>query len=464
MARAPGSGFLLRGAIVLLLGGVAACAPPLPDVTPAQVPALEADLVERPDDPDLQTRLGIAYYKADRPEDAVATLVSAREDGGTAAALYLFLGLAHEELEEWSGARRAYGAYLESGRQGALRERIESRMSVIVRRELRAQAEDALTREARLSDTPPEPRTVAVFPFRLLSERRELESLGVAVADMMITDLGLAGGVQVLERSRIQALLDEMALTEAGLTEGESGARAGRLLRAQHVVQGAVTPVGEETIRMSADVRNTVSRETEGRTTGEDELSRLFDLEKRAVFDVLDVLGVDLTPAERQAINENRAENILAFLAYGRGLQALDRGDYATARQRFQEAVEIDPGFGQARGQLDEASRLETGDQVTPAQIAQQASADAGGSGPRGSEVPPGGAMGGLLDRTVQHTTPSPADHLTNQGNPESGVDRQAGERNPTQEATDSDRVGRRSVGTITITIRRPSPGGGGQR
>ncbi|NIP59694.1 MAG: hypothetical protein GWM92_03220, partial [Gemmatimonadetes bacterium] len=192
-------------------------------------------------------------------------------------------------------------------------------MGVIVRRELRAQAEEALSREAQLTDTPPEARTVAVFPFRLLSENRELEPLGVALADMMITDLGLAGGIQVLERSRIQALLDEMALTEAGYTEEESGARAGRLLRAQHVVQGAVTPVGEETIQMSADVRNTVSRDTEGGTSGEDELTRLFDLEKRAVFDVLDVLGVDLTPAERQAINENRAGNILAFLAYGRG-------------------------------------------------------------------------------------------------------------------------------------------------
>ncbi|NIP59693.1 MAG: hypothetical protein GWM92_03215, partial [Gemmatimonadetes bacterium] len=88
MSRAPESGFLLSGAIVLLVAGVPACAPPLPEVTPDQVPALEADLVERPDDPDLQTRLGIAYYKADRHQDAVATLESAQEDGGDAAALY----------------------------------------------------------------------------------------------------------------------------------------------------------------------------------------------------------------------------------------------------------------------------------------------------------------------------------------------------------------------------------------
>lgn len=226
------------------------------------------------------------------------------------------------------------------------------------------------------------------------------------------------------------------------------------------MVQGAVTPVGDETIQMSADVRNTVTRDTEGRTTGEEALTRLFDLEKRAVFDVLDVLGVDLTPAERQAINENRAENILAFLAYGRGLEALDRGEFRTARERFQEAVEIDPAFGRARGRLDEASRLEAGDQITTAQIARQAAAEtAGAGGPRGSDVPPGGATGDLLDRTARHTNPSPADRLTNQGNPESGVDRQAGERNPTQEATDSDRVGRRPVGTITITITPPPDG-----
>jgi hypothetical protein len=53
---------------------------------------------------------------------------------------------------------------------------------------------------------------------------------------------------------------------------------------------------------------------------------------------------VELTPAEEQAIIENRMQNVLAFLAYGRGLRELDRGNYEAAAAEFETAASLEPG------------------------------------------------------------------------------------------------------------------------
>ena len=45
-----------------------------------------------------------------------------------------------------------------------------------------------------------------------------------------------------------------------------------------------------------------------------------------------------------QAILENRMENVLAFVAYGRGLRLLDEGNYVEAQAAFAEAAALEPG------------------------------------------------------------------------------------------------------------------------
>lgn len=453
---------LLVPALLLTTG---ACARNLPEVSPEDIPTLEQQLSSSPDDPDLQTRLGIAYYQADRFEEARSTLQAAIEDGAESGAAHLHLGLAQEELENWSEARRAYSSYLDAGGSGPLVEDIEARLTYLVHRELQAEARRALEREDELSDEPPEPRTVAVFPFRLVSERPDLEPLSVALADMMITDLSLVGDLTVLERTKIQTLLNEMALNEAGYTEASTGARAGRILQAEHVVQGALSTVGTETLEMSTQVQQTVRRQMAGEFTGQEPLQQLFDLEKQSVFQVLNALGVELTPAERESINENRTENIQAFLAFGRGLQAVDRGDYNEAAQQFGRAVELDPGFDRAQSQAQEATQVQQAANTSTAAISQQASGTTGQT-QGASDTPVGQTNQNLLQQTANQTNPNPGQTYTNQGSPQSGTDQQTGTRDPTQEAKGSDTVTEQPEGVITIQIGPPPPSddGGGDR
>jgi tetratricopeptide (TPR) repeat protein len=434
----------------LLLAG---CAKRVQEPTPQDIPRLRRALEGDPEDARTLTHLGMAHFKAGNYLRAESLLGRALETGDAPGAAYLYLGLAGEELEKWSEARSAYASYLERGRSGPLQEEIEDRLTLIVRREMQARAREALARESEVAQQEPSPGTVAVFPFRLTTENEELEPLQVALADMMTTDLALSGGLTVLERTRIQTLLDEMALTEAGLTSPETGARAGRVLQAEHVVQGALTPLSGETLRFDTDVLSTTRRETAGEASAQDQLPRIFEMEKETVFRILDILGVDITPAEREAITENRSENLLAFLTYGRGLMAMDEGNFDQAARFFDESLRLDPGFGAAREGQTEARALREAETTSTGEVASRAS-------PELSPPPPEpGSPFLLLERTMDEVVPNPSGLLVDLQTTISDAGTQAQVRDHVPEATNQDAVIGPGKATIKITV--PRPGGG---
>jgi tetratricopeptide (TPR) repeat protein len=219
---------------------------------------------------------------------------------------------------------------------------------------------------------------------------------------------------------------------------------------------------------MAAAVVPTANAADARALTAEQELDGLFDMEKQIVFGVLRELGVELTPAEIEAINENRAANLLAFLAYGRGLEASDRGDYEEALQQFDQAAELDPGFAPVQERRSEAGALATATETTPPQIAERATEEL----PALAEAPGDDVLGGpqtlggpdpLLDDV--NTIDNPATQLTGQttATATSTAAQQATNRNPSAEGTGQEGVNNAATATIRITIPAPPATGGGQ-
>jgi len=66
-------------------------------------------------------------------------------------------------------------------------------------------------------------------------------------------------------------------------------------------------------------------------------MEQLLDAQKQVVFQLLDRLGVQLTPAERTSLQERPTKDLQAFLLYSRGLAAEDAGDFGGAANLFNQ-------------------------------------------------------------------------------------------------------------------------------
>lgn len=347
----------------LTVGAAAACASSasLTRVpTPEEVPILEAALAADPTDVEAGVGLAAAYREAGRLDEARELLSALEELLPEDPGVLAMSGVLAEEAGEHAAAREAYRAALASGVGGDLRAELERRLERVRREELRAEVQAALAREDEVAQTPPDPGTVGVFPFFYEGSDPDWEPLALALPEMLATDLGVTGRLRVLERMHVQALLDEMALGASGRVDEATAARSGRLLGSGNIVQGRLRIDGGTRVGVDAAVVEVGGSGTAqvDPLSDEDAVEQLFALEKRLALDLHEELGVQLTPAERERINERQTESVQALLAFGRGIAAENAGDYDQARQHFDAAASIDPSFGLARSYARAAALL----------------------------------------------------------------------------------------------------------
>ncbi|MDA0327910.1 MAG: hypothetical protein O2958_02690 [Gemmatimonadetes bacterium] len=488
-----------RHSFLLALGlGLSACAGGLPEVQPVDIPRLQQEVAASPDNSNLHVQLGMAHFKATDYEAARVSLQRAVDAGNETGPAFLYLGMVQEELQDWSAAREAYNRYLGVGASAPARGEVRKRLTLIGRNLLRAQAQQALAQEQEITATGQiTPQSVAVLPLAFNSDREDLEPLIYALSDMMITDFKVSNALIVLERAQIQTLLDEMALSSAGYAEPTTGARAGRLLRAEHVFQGVLTTLGDNDLQTDADVLNVPSSASAGQLTESAVLEQLFDMEKQIVIRTIrELLGVELTPAEEQAILENRMGNVLAFLAYGGGLRELDRGNYDAAQAEFELAASLEPGgfqglevaMAEAAAMTDAAAAAtadlagvasatgETGAGVlappsaattegigalAPAAPVGASSTTPGQTPPPGQSPTPGRISISTLTNVAEGVDPTPTASTLNLGSTSQSRDQTTAQtqdtnRDPAQEAQNQESVPGTAQAQIRIVIVRP--------
>jgi tetratricopeptide (TPR) repeat protein len=467
--------------LALSVVGLSACATGLPNVQAGDVPRLQQEVAASPDDTDLQVQLGMAQFKAGDFDASRTTLQGAVDAGNESGAALLYLGMVQEELQDWSAAREAYTRYLTVGTSSQTMDEVRKRLTLIGRNLLRAQAQQALAQESQIAgSTSVTPQSVAVLPLAFNSERTDLEPLVYALSDMMTTDFAVSNALVVLERAQIQALLDEMALTSSGYAEPTTGARAGRLLRAEHVFQGVLTTLPNDELQTDANVLNVPNTSSEGQLTEGAALDQLFDMEKQIVIRTIrEVLGVELTPAEEQAILDNRMSNVLAFLAYGRGLREIDRGDYAAAQAEFNQSLQLEPGgFASRDAAMSQLSDLVDASAFTTADIGGLASSS--GELGLGAFAPPAAittqglfqssisgqttsplVVSGTLSNVTEGVAPTPTGNTLNLGSTQQSRGQatkqtQDTNRDPVQESQGQETVPGTAEAQIVIVIQRP--------
>jgi tetratricopeptide (TPR) repeat protein len=335
---------------------------------PEAIARLERARSSNPRSEPVLRSLGIAYYKSGNSKDArtvleQATALDPRD--GTAA---LYLGLAAEAQNDLPAAQRAYASYVQYGRTSRVRRALEARLATLQRRQLEETARSEVRDEQRLAQVPGSPNVVAVLPLTFSGADTSLQPLGRGLAELLTTDLARSSQLTVVERLRLQAVLDEIALQTSGATDSTSRVRAGRILQAGRLVQGAILQQGPQ-LRVDAAVIDVPTTRLTGATNDDRALDELLTLEKNIALGLFQQLGVTLTTAERNAIEQRPTRSLAAFLAYSRGLLLEDEGQFERAETFYRDAVRLDPGFGAAQAKSQETRNLIAGGQMNAQSI-----------------------------------------------------------------------------------------------
>ena len=399
--------------------------------------------------------LGVAYYRAGRYADARGTLEQARRIAPRDGLVALYLGMSSELMSDLPAAREAYTTYLRTGRTGRTKVQVRARLAALQRQELLATAKQAVAQEAQLAQQPTSPTTIAVLPLRFSGNDSTLLPLERGLADLLVTDLSRSSRLTVVERDRMQALVDELRLSQSGRVDSTTSVRGGRIVRAGRVVQGGILEMPNRTVNVNAAIIDVPTTQAVGAVRADDRLEQLFTLEKRIAFGLFDELGVTLTAQERSLVEQRPTRSLAAFLAYSGGLLAEDNGNLDQASRYYGEAVRLDPNFTLARQRQENVDAALQGANVTTAVI----EATVVGGGIEGSII--NAANRGFVaeERPLAGTITQ----VVNDLNPSIGVQMEGGtteatapsNRDPASSAAGTDQLVGGS-GRITIIIRQP--------
>lgn len=342
------SAALLLGALAVGCGGPPAGPPGRAD--------LSAQLAQNPDDPEALRELGIAYLRERSYAKAAETLEQALARRQEDAKTLFYLGLTNEIVGKPDTALRLYERWSDVGSDSPYRKELRGRYTWLLRKQVRQEFRTALAREDSLS-TGPGTGALGVIPFTFDGDREQFEPLGRGLAEMIAGDLASVEQLTVVERLRLSEVVGELQLAQQDAFDPSTAPRVGRLLRVDRVVGGRYAVRGQEA-RVDAALSSVAANALPELQTNTGAISDVFRLQKRIVFGLLGEMGITLSPAEQERIERVPTNNIQAFLAYARALNAEDSGDFATAADLFGSAQELDPGFTEAGARQEEAAAV----------------------------------------------------------------------------------------------------------
>lgn len=322
------------------------------------LPLLLAAESAKPRDAELKRSLGIALYRSGRAEEALEKLRASDQLQPNNRETLYFLARSAEATGARDAAIDAYGAYLKRG--GPRKVEARARLRELSLERVKRDVEFALAREDSVRAASIPENSVVVPRFTNVADRAVLDPLSRGLALVLTTDLSRVRQLRVLERERMNVLLDEVALAAADTSapgapvrtevDPATAPRYGALLGARRFVQGSFVPVAETGIQLDAAVIDATQGELA--TAGQPlsgSLSDVLVLEKALCLHVLELMGIAPTAEERAAINLLPTSNYRAFLAFARGVGYEDQGDFGNAIAAYQEATALDPKFDVAR-------------------------------------------------------------------------------------------------------------------
>jgi hypothetical protein len=184
-----------------------------------------------------QLRIALEAFRDGKDDLARVQLEQVRALAPGEPIVDYYLGLVALRQGDEARALEHLKLYAHQDPDGAASRDIGKTLTLLSSSQLQKEVANAVQREQQVASAPPEPNSIAVNAFVNQGDE-SYRALSKGLAAMIIADLSKVPGLKVLEREKVQLLVNEMKLGDSGLADSASAVRSGRLMRAEKVIVG----------------------------------------------------------------------------------------------------------------------------------------------------------------------------------------------------------------------------------
>ena len=105
---------------------------------------------------------------------------------------------------------------------------------------------------------------------------------------------------------------------------------------------------------MVSDLLQVKDQSSLGQPSANGQPEKIFDMEKKILFEIIELLKVRLTKAQKEKLKRPLTTSYRALIYLSLGLDASDRGNYGSADFYYRKALEQDPQLTPATNAIKE--------------------------------------------------------------------------------------------------------------
>jgi TolB-like protein len=208
-------------------------------------------------------------------------------------------------------------------------------------------------------------------------DHSDYDGLGKGIADLLINDMASNAAMRVVERDRIQSVLQEQELVKAKTIDPQTAVRLGKLLGAQYMITGGFMSDGKGTLVLTSRVisveTSAITNPVKLQTKSDDVLGIVGQLSAKLNSELklaplprqsgeagakkpADVGATDRKDAAQQVAQRSATRSqkldVKTALLYSKALDEQDSGNPAKAAELYRAVLEKFPDFGPAKSNL----------------------------------------------------------------------------------------------------------------
>ena len=203
--------------------------------------------------------------------------------------------------------------------------------------------------------------TIAVLYFENNTrEENEWTYLEKGLISVMISELQKIEALRIVERTRLQQLMDEIGLATTDKVDNFTAQRVGNLLGAQTLLLGSFMTLPGGEMLIDARIVETES----GRILKADyvtgEANSLTKMVNKLVKKIAKDLVINISIEDERRLRQAGKESFQAILVYSKALNHEDEGEYDKALELYRKILEIDPQYDKAKARIEALDHQKT--------------------------------------------------------------------------------------------------------